>query len=392
MTNYPKAIIRDKRVPAIRRRHPWIFSGAIKEIDPCEDGDLVTVETRRGEFLATGYYQDGSIMIRVLSFEDRAIDSDFWTEKVQHAVSLRANISLPSQITNVYRLFHGEGDGVPGLIIDIYNNVAVMQCHTIGVHMMRDDIADAIQANVEGIDTIYLKSGQTLPANYASNFEDYFLLGDQEEVTVLENGCAFIINVVNGQKTGFFIDQRLNRLLLQQFAKGKDVLNLFSYTGGFSIYALEAGARKVTSVDVSEKALAICDQNVALIKKSDIHESLAADVNHYLKEIPKGQHDIIIVDPPAFAKSIRKKHNAVQAYKRVNLAAIKKVKPGGLIFTFSCSQVIDQQLFYHTITAAAIEAQLDCQVLYHLSQGPDHPVSLFHPEGRYLKGLVLRVS
>ncbi len=389
--DYKEVIVKRDRVAAIKRRHPWIFSGGIIDHDGCEDGDIVKVMTRKGEFLALGYFQNGSIMVRVLSFEEVRIDDAFWSLKIQEALELRRNINLPSDYTDAYRLIHGEGDGLSGLIVDIYSDVAVIQCHTVGMHQRREAIARMLDEHLE-LDSIYVKSGKTLPRGYALEHSDYFIKGSKEEVIIKEHSCQFVINVVSGQKTGFFLDQRENRQLLKTFAKGKSILNLFSYSGGFSIYGLEGEASSVVSVDVSSKAIELCERNVELTNKQSRHESLTVDVNSYLKEIPKDTYDIIVVDPPAFAKSVRKKHNAIQAYKRVNAAAIRKVKSGGLIFTFSCSQVIDSSLFYHTITAASIEAGRPCQVLHHLSQGPDHPVSIFHPEGKYLKGLVMKVT
>lgn len=390
---YKTVIIRDNRVDAIKRRHPWIFSGAIKKHDDCKDGDIVKIETRRGECLGVGHFQDSSIMVRVLSFEDVSINLEYWQKKIGAAVELRKLIDLPRADTDVYRLIHGEGDGLPGLIIDVYGSLVVIQCHSIGMHKNRKEIAEALLRELgDRVEAIYCKSGNTLPSDYADDHLDEFLKGEIGEVQVKENGHLFRVNVLDGQKTGFFIDQRDNRLLLKKYASSKKVLNLFSYTGGFSVYALAGGADEVISVDVSQKAIDLCDENVALCKSDKKHEGLKQDVNNYLKEIEKNHFDLIVVDPPAFAKSKRKSHNAIQAYKRVNAAAIKKVKSGGLIFTFSCSQVIDAALFYNTITAAAIEAQRSCQVLFHLSQGADHPVSLNHPEGKYLKGLVVQVN
>lgn len=389
---YQEVVVKNSRIATIKRKHPWIFSGGIVSHSDCIDGDIVEVFSRKGEFLAMGYFQDGSIMVRILSFVREEIDPAFWIKQITKAVSLRVSLQLPSIHTNVYRLIHGEGDGLPGLIIDVYDKVAVIQCHTVGMHQFRQAIADALKAILkESIDTIYVKSGNTLPRDYAANHLDEYLLGDREEIAVIENDSQFVIDIVHGQKTGFFIDQRENRKLLTKYIKDKNVLNLFSYTGGFSIYALNHGAAAVTSVDVSQRAMNTCDQNVELTGLSDKHTPLTIDVNKYLTDIEADTYDVIVVDPPAFAKSSRKSHNAIQAYKRLNVAAIKKVKKGGLIFTFSCSQVIDAVLFYNTITAAAIEAGRSCQVLHHLSQGPDHPVSIFHPEGKYLKGLVLRI-
>lgn len=391
---YPIVKIKDDRIASIDRRHPWIFSRGVIDSSACEDGDIVEVHSRRDQYLATGYFQDGSIMIRILSFTPCEINADFWNAKIGRAKELREQVHLPSETqTNAYRLFHGEGDGAPGLIIDIYNDVAVIQCHTIGIHKMLNDISTALQNTYgEQLTTIYDKSANTLPDEYKGTMSDGFIKGDQEKVEIIENGNKFKIELINSQKTGFFLDQRDNRLLLSQLCKDKSVLNLYCYTGGFSIYALNNGAKEVCSIDSSKLAMKALEENVILSGHSDRHTSMTEDVNKYLKEISSDQYDIIIVDPPAFAKSVRKKHNAVQAYKRVNRTAIEKVKSKGLIFTFSCSQVIDHQLFYNTITAAAIEAGRSCKVLHHLSQGPDHPVSIFHPEGKYLKGLVLAVD
>lgn len=390
---YGQVVVKKARIASIERKHPWIFSGGVISHDDCVDGDIVEVRSPRGDFLAMGYFQDASIMVRILAFEEREIDQKFWNEKISQAIQLRKQLKFPSAETNAYRLIHGEGDGLPGLIIDMYAEVAVIQCHAIGMHMMREQITQALKSQLENIPkAIFVKSGNTLPRDYALEQEDDFIEGKIEEVQIKEHGAQFIIDIVSGQKTGFFLDQRENRKLLQSYAQGKTILNLFSYTGGFSIYGLQGGAKKVVSVDVSAPALEIADRNAGLTKMVDQHESIVADVNSYLKEITSDHYDIIVVDPPAFAKSRRKTHNAVQAYKRVNAAAIRKVKSGGLIFTFSCSQVIDATLFYNTITAAAIEARRPCQVIHHLSQGPDHPVSIFHPEGKYLKGLVLRVE
>lgn len=389
---YQEVVVKDSLMASIQRRHPWIFSGGIISHSDCVDGDIVEVFSQQGDFLAMGYFQEGSIMVRILSFQRERIDIDFWKRRLSDAVDLRLAVSLPSPHTNVYRLIHGEGDALPGLIIDIYDKVAVIQCHTIAMHLFRQSIADALLMVLQNaIDTIYVKSGNTLPREYAAQHPEEYLLGSRSTIEVRENDSRFIIDIVHGQKTGFFIDQRANRSLLRHMSEAKHVLNLFCYSGGFSIYALNGGAQSVTSVDVSARAITLCDENVALTDGGSKHTSIVADVNQYLKEIAADTYDIIVVDPPAYAKSTRKSHNALQAYKRLNYAAITKIKSGGLVYTFSCSQVIDATLFYNTIMAAAIEVGRPCQVLHHLSQGPDHPVSIFHPEGRYLKGLVLRV-
>lgn len=390
MKHYPVLTIKDDRLPAIRRRHPWIFSRGILKHDSIPDGAIVKIFSTTKEFQAIGYYQDGSIMVRVLSFSDRPINDKFWFEKIENAYELRKELNIPTSETNAYRLIHGEGDGLPGLVIDIYNDIAVIQCHAIGMHLQLPAIQKALEQILgDSITTIYDKSKNTLPDNYAGNIKNGPIKGEATTTEILENGHQFHVDLVTGQKTGFFLDQRANRQLVGEMAKGKSVLNLYCYTGGFSVYALAAGAEKVLSIDASKTAMALLEKNIELMGSVENHESLVKDVNQYLKEIPDGEYDMIIVDPPAFAKSVRKKHNAIQAYKRVNSMALRKLKPGGKLFTFSCSQVIDQQLFYDTITAAAIDADRPCRVIRHLSQGSDHPVNIFHPEGKYLKGLVV---
>ncbi len=393
MTHYPQLKIKDDRLPAIQRRHPWIFSRGILKHDPIEDGEIVEIISRKGHFQAIGLYQNGSIMVRVLTFIQEAINDEFWLDKIKEAYDLRIKLGIISDQTNAYRLLHGEGDGLPGLVVDIYASVAVIQCHAIGMHRQLPAIQRALEKILgDKVTTIYDKSKNTLPEKYGSTLTNRPIKGTATDTEILENGHRFYVDLITGQKTGFFLDQRDNRAILSRFSKNKTVLNLYCYTGGFSIYALEAGAKKVLSIDASKTAIALLEKNIALTEQSDRHESLVQDVNRYLKEIPVGVYDTIIVDPPAFAKSVRKKHNAIQAYKRVNSMALQKLKPGGTLFTFSCSQVIDQQLFYNTITAAAIDAGRNCRVIRHLSQGADHPVNIFHPEGKYLKGLVLVVE
>ena len=380
---------------SLARKHPWVFSGAILQLPKgLADGEIVDVFSYNMQYLGTGHYQGGgSISVRIISFEQQIIDQDFWNLKISNAKNYRLRLSLPSENTNSYRLVHGEGDGVPGLIIDIYNEIAVIQSHSIGIHKDANKIANALSENFGNeISTIYLRCKDTLPEHYSLNLTDTFLKGNQEETIILENNIQFKINVITGQKTGFFLDQRENRALVGQYAKNKSVLNCFCYTGGFSLYALAAGASVVESVDISQKAVDLMNENVALNHYDENHHSHCANVMHYLAndELPK--YDIVIIDPPAFAKSLHKRHNAVQAYKRLNTLAMKKVKSGGLLFTFSCSQVVGTQLFYDTIVAAGIEANKNVRVVQSLSQGPDHPIQLFHPEGHYLKGLVLYIE
>ncbi|MEY3368711.1 MAG: hypothetical protein RI973_1866 [Bacteroidota bacterium] len=387
-------ILKPGKEEAVRRFHPWIFSGAIQRIQgKVADGDTVEVLSSKGEFLASGHFQEGgSISVRILSFDKAPLGPEFWEEKFRLAKSYRSTLGLLTDPqTNCYRLIHGEGDGLPGLIVDVYARTAVVQCHSIGMHRSIPLIVQALLAVCQGeLDAVYDKSKETLPDRYAAGVGNSYLHGNSGPGWVLENGHEFFIDWEKGQKTGFFLDQRENRKLLAQFAPGKTVLNAFCYSGAFSVYALRAGAALVHSVDASAKALDWTRQNL-LRNDFDpgVHTPVEADVLKYLKEA--SDYDLVIIDPPAFAKNISRRHSAVQGYKRLNAAALLKVKPGGLLFTFSCSQVVDRQLFYDTVVAAAIEAGRKVRVAFQLSQAPDHPVNLFHPESSYLKGLVLEV-
>ncbi|MCI5080705.1 MAG: class I SAM-dependent rRNA methyltransferase [Saprospiraceae bacterium] len=386
-----KVFLKKKKAAPLRRFHPWVFSGAVAKMEgEPADGDVVEVYDAGGEYLATGHYQNGSICVRVFSFKKTDADDDFWRSKIENAFHFRQQIQLGD--TDCYRLVHAEGDGLPGLIIDRYGKTAVVQCHSIGMHQERHKIAQALQTVFgDQLDTIYDKSSETLPKAYGATVENSFLFGESQSTKVKENGHSFLVNWAEGQKTGFFLDQRDNRQLVGQYAAGKKVLNAFCYTGGFSIYALQGGAKEVHSVDISQKAIDLTNENVAINEFEQPHHAYAEDVLRFLKDTTQ-TYDLMVVDPPAFAKNLKKRHNAVQGYKRLNALALQHVKKGGFVFTFSCSQVVDQQLFYNTIVAAAIEAGRQIRVLHHLSQGADHPVSLFHPEGAYLKGLVLYVE
>jgi 23S rRNA (cytosine1962-C5)-methyltransferase len=393
-----QVFIKSGKTDAIKRFHPWIFSGAISKEDPgIADGELVEVRAANGDFLAFGHYQDGSIKIRVLSFQPLQGDyADFWLQRLQDAFQLRQSLGFDQDgATNAYRLVHAEGDQLPGLIIDIYDRTAVIQCHSIGMHRDLPWIREAL-LKVKGLSlkAIYDKSKETLPAGFAETVENRYIWQSNPGTNAIrENGHAFVVDWEKGQKTGFFLDQRDNRQLLAQYAPGKTVLNAFCYSGGFSVYALAAGAQQVHSVDVSKQAIELTEQNVALLKDADPgrHQAFAQDVFAFLKQ-SEPVYDIMIVDPPAFAKNLKKRHNAVQGYKRLNAAALEKIKPGGLLFTFSCSQVIDRQLFQDTLVAAALETGRPIRILHQLNQGADHPVNIFHPEGAYLKGLVLYVG
>jgi 23S rRNA (cytosine1962-C5)-methyltransferase len=388
-------VLKDKREASVQRFHPWVFSGGVaRKPNSLQDGEWVEVCSSRKEVLGKGHYQDGSICVRLLSFGDQAINQDFWNEKILAAFRYRERLGLiGNPKTNCYRLIHAEGDGLPGLIIDVYGDAAIVQCHSIGMHLDQAAIIAALK-NVYGdrLRTIYDKSSETLPKQYAEHLENSFLLGDSNTGIALEYGHQFEIDWVRGQKTGFFLDQRENRRLLAEYAAGKQVLNAYAYSGGFSIYALQAGATFVDSVDSSAKANELTEQNMLLNGFNESQQKThTSDVVRYLQEHPGG-YEVMIVDPPAFAKNLEKRHNAVQGYKRLNALAMQKIASGGILFTFSCSQVVNRQLFYDTIVAAAIEAGRQVRVMHHLHQPPDHPVSLFHPEGEYLKGLVVYVE
>lgn len=380
------------KLHSILRRHPWIFSGAItNDTSSFEDGDLVRVTDHKGNTIGYGHFQHATIAVRVLTLEDRPIDQEFFNERIHNAISVRNNCNLYREDNNIMRLVHGEGDSLPGLIIDYYNKVAVIQCHSIGMYRSLDMIKEAlIQTLDEELDAIYSKSSDTLPER-EENEDGYIYNGCITPHTATEYGVDYHIDWVTGQKTGFFIDQRENRALLGKYAQGKKVLNTFCYSGGFSLSALYNGAELVHSLDSSKKAIELTNANVELNGFGERHASIVADAMQYMKELQE-DYDIIVLDPPAFAKHRDKRHKAVQGYKRLNAHAIRQIKPGGIIFTFSCSQVVDKVLFTNTIIAAAIEAGREVRILEQLHQPADHPINAFHPEGEYLKGLVIQVD
>ncbi len=380
------------REQSVLRKHPWIFSRAIQSgTEGLSDGDTVTVQDSKGGVLGMGHYQNSSLAVRLLTFDGVEINSSFWQSRLEAAVQYRSTLGLlKSGYTNCFRLIHGEGDQLPGLIIDIYDSVAVVQAHSIGMFKALHDIAKAlIQLPLLEIKAVYSKSKDALPSNYAHRISDEWIKGSPiEPLIVQEGGISFNIDVVTGQKTGFFLDQRDNRELVRKYAQGKNVLNCFCYTGGFSLYALLGGASSVISIDSSASALDLLEKNLSLNSFSGQHVSEKENVLTYLTN-SVSEFDLVIVDPPAFAKSLSKRHNAIQAYKRLNMLAMARIRKGGMLFTFSCSQVVDKPLFHNTIVAAAIESGRLARVAHELGQGPDHPVSIFHPEGHYLKGLVL---
>ena len=395
-----KVILRPRREESILRFHPWVFSGAIARIvgTPAE-GDLVAVYSSDDRYLATGHYQIGSIAVRILSFDEDPLAPDFWEKMVRRAFQVRVACGLHgSETTNCYRLVHGEGDGLPGLIIDYYDGVCVLQAHSVGMFKAKGAICEALQAVYgDSLRAVYDKSSGTAPFKAGLELIDGYLYRSPgftaDEQVVLENGNRFCVNWNEGQKTGFFLDQRENRAHVGRLAKGRTVLNLFCYTGGFSIYALQAGAVHVDSVDSSRKAMDMVDRNVALNGfPPDRHTSYCADAIEFLRDVPEGKYDLMIVDPPAFAKHRGALKNALRAYQRLNAAAISKVAPGGFVFTFSCSQVVDKEAFALAVFSAAAQCGRSVRILDRLNQPADHAVNIYHPEGEYLKGLLLYVE
>lgn len=394
--SYPLLTIAKGKEHSIQRKHPWVFSGALaSDTTELQDGDLVCLTTKKQQILGVGHYQHATIAVRILSFDYETIDEAFYERRLSNAYQLRLRIGLLNPNNNIFRLCHGEGDLLPGLIIDYYNGVAVIQCHSFGMYRQVELIAQALQKVIgPDLKAIYHKSSDTLAKREVATegAADGYLFG-QVEVPHLaqENGVQYQIDWINGQKTGFFIDQRENRALLGKYAQGKKVLNTFCYSGGFSLQALQHGAELVHSLDSSKKAIALTEANVVLNQFEDRHGSIVDDAMDYMKNLPE-DYDIIVLDPPAFAKHRDKRHQAIQGYKRLNAHAIRQIKPGGLIFTFSCSQVVDTLLFTNTVIAAAIEAGRSCRILEQLHQPADHPIQAFHPEGAYLKGLVIQID
>ena len=398
-----KVILKKGREESLLRFHPWVFSGAIAQIagHPAE-GDIVSVHASDGGFLGCGHYQVGSIAVRILSFDESALSPDFYEVMLGRALQVRRAVGLASAAggspTACYRLAHGEGDGLPGLIVDYSDGVCVLQAHSVGMFRARRQICEALKAIYgDTLKAVYDKSSGTAPYKAGLELVDGYLYRSEgfsdDEQTVLENGHKFIVNWTEGQKTGFFLDQRENRALVGRYSAGRNVLNLFCYTGGFSIYALAAGALHVDSVDSSAKAMMMVERNIALNGfDSSLHTGYCTDAIDFLKNVPEGKYDLMIVDPPAFAKHRGVLKNALRAYQRLNAAAIAKVAPGGLVFTYSCSQVVDKETFALTVFSAAASVGRSVRILDRLNQPADHPVSIYHPEGEYLKGLLLYVD
>lgn len=392
---FTKVVLKSGKDQSVKRFHPWVFSGAIKKTyGPLNEGDLVEVYSNKDEFLGLGHYQIGSIAVRIISFEKTDPDYGFWKNKIQKAWDYRKTLGFDkNDETNVFRLVHAEGDGLPGLIIDFYNGTAVMQMHSVGMYLIREDLVKALHEVLgDRLKAVYDKSARTLPDKAAIEPKDGYLFGEKSENEVLEYGLKFKIDWEAGQKTGFFIDQRENRQLVQKYAPNRDVLNMFGYTGGFSIYALQGGAKMVHSVDASAKAIDLTNENVTLNFPHDSrHEAFAADAFEYLKDI-QDKYDLIILDPPAFAKHRSSLHQALQGYKRINTRAFEQIRSGGILFTFSCSQVVSKDRFREAVFSAAAISGRTVRILHQLTQPADHPVNIYHPEGEYLKGLVLHVE
>jgi len=396
MKRYPKVILRKGKEVPVKRYHPWIFSGAVLKIEgDYKEGDIAEIYSSEGQYLATGYLLSGSIAVKLLTFEQQEINKEFWKHKILKAYDLRHSIGLTdSDVTNAFRLVHYEGDSMPGLIIDLYGELAVIQAHSAAMYDNRIIFSEILQELFHGrITAIYDKSAESLRKMTGLKVTDGFLYGKGAEFRIVENGHDFIVNPVEGQKTGFFLDQRENRLMLGRYAQDKTVLNMFGYTGGFSVYAAKAGASIVHTVDSSRSAIDMAEKNAGLNGvRSNQHKGIVGDAMEYLSAMEPGSYDLIILDPPAYAKNFESRHRAFKGYQTLNTQALKKIQSGGLLFTFSCSQVVDRNSFLSILTASAIDAGKTVSVLHHLSQPPDHPINIFHQEGEYLKGLVLRVE
>ena len=400
MTTHPRIFLRRGKEESLLRRHPWIFSGAIGRVecpsDTIAEGEIVDVHTAAGDFIARGHYQIGSIAVRVLTFAQEPIDAAWWRARIRSACEVRRTLGLiGNAATTCYRLVHGEGDSLPGLVIDIYGTTAVVQCHSVGMYRSRMQIAEALrEVYGERLAAVYDKSSQTVPYKAGLNAVDGYLMGKVATPTqeVSENGHRFLVNWEEGQKTGFFLDQRCNRELVERYAAGRTVLNTFCYTGGFSVYAAAGGAKEVCSVDASERAVQLADENMRLnFGDSFPHTTLACDAVEYLKQIGD-RYDLIILDPPAFAKHHKVLGNAMQGYKRLNARALSQIRPGGILFTFSCSQAVTKELFRTTVFSAAAIAGRKVRILHYFYEPADNEIYIYHPEGEYLKGLVLYVE
>ena len=391
---YKRVILKRGKEESVKRFHPWIFSGAIARADKMEEGDLVTVYTHDGALLGNGHFQIGSIAVRLLTFDDTEIDEQFYVKRLTAAYGLRKALGLMRDDNNAFRLVHGEGDFLPGLVIDIYGHTAVMQAHSPGIHFARNIIAQAL-TELPGnlVHNVYYKSETTLPYKAQLDPQNDYIVGSYDTDVAIENGLKFHVDWLKGQKTGFFVDQRENRRLLEHYAAGRRVLNMFCYTGGFSFYALRGGATLVHSVDSSAKAISLTNANVELnFPDCDRHKAVAEDAFKYLDEMHKGDYDLIVLDPPAFAKHKSALRNALIGYRKLNAKALEKIETGGILFTFSCSQAVNKEQFRLAVFSAAAQTRRKVRILHQLTQPADHPISIYHPEGEDLKGLVLYVE
>lgn len=390
---YKRVILKRGKEESLKRFHPWVFSGAIARMDNIEEGDLVTVYDHEGNLIGNGHYQIGSIAVRILTFDDTEIDSTFFVKRLTEAFKMRQALGLSRPDNNAFRLVHGEGDFLPGLVVDIYGSTAVMQAHSPGMHFARNLIADALTQLPNGVvKNVYYKSETTLPYKAQLDPQNEYIVGEYDTDVAMENGLKFHVDWLRGQKTGFFVDQRENRSLLEHYVPGRKVLNMFCYTGGFSFYALRGGAELVHSVDSSAKAISLTDANVELnFPNCERHKSFAVDAFKYLDEMGS-DYDLIVLDPPAFAKHKSALRNALIGYRKLNAKAFEKIKPGGILFTFSCSQAVNKEQFRLAVFSAAAMSRRKVRILHQLTQPADHPINIYHPEGEYLKGLVLYVE
>ena len=395
MTTYKKITLRKGKEDSLKRFHPWVFSGAIGHIDEgVEEGDIVAVHAADGSLIGNGHFQVGSISVRMLTWGDEPVDEKFYAQRLNAAATLRKSLGLMRADNNSFRLVHGEGDFLPGLVIDVYGSTAVLQAHSPGMHFDRHKVAQAIVALPDlDVRNVYYKSETTLPYKAALDAENGYIIGQYDTDIAMENGLRFHVDWLRGQKTGFFVDQRENRTLLEHYSHGRKVLNMFCYTGGFSFYALRGGAALVHSVDSSAKAVSLTNENVLLnFPEDNRHQAFATDAFKYLAEMQHGQYDLIILDPPAFAKHKSALKNALIGYRKLNGKAFEKIAPGGILFTFSCSQAVSREQFRLAVFSAAAQSRRKVRILHQLSQPADHPINIYHPEGEYLKGLVLYVE
>lgn len=393
MNEYQKITLKQGKEKSLHRRHPWVFSGAIAHKGGhIENGDIVEVFDHNGNYIATGHYSDSTIAVKLFSFRQCHVNAGFWLGKLKDAAEFRAALGLPNPQTNMFRLVNGEGDGLPGLVIDIFGSHAVLQFHSAGMYRIRETIVDSVKELLPWVSAFYFKSAME-DTDREKSMDGWRFGAPANKTVAVENGISFVIDIEKGQKTGFFLDQRESRAILGEFAKGRKVLNTFSYSGGFSLYALKNGASHVDSVDISAKAVALVEENVRLLGGDFArrHSSYCEDVFNFLEKIPANQYDIIVLDPPAFAKHVKDREQGLKGYRNINRKAMEKIRRGGFLFTFSCSQAVGRDDFQTAVFSAAALSGREVRIVQRLQHAPDHPVSIFHPEGEYLKGLLLEI-